>query len=283
MMSEYDITGNFYWAADLYQQYVGNGAYQPIDDYYGTAERYENANGDGYLMYPGAPYGMDEPLSSLRLETIRDGLEEYELWYALHDAYEAKGYSYEDIQRKVSSLIYQGAKVVSTPERMQLAREAVIRLLELAESPLSVGITDVEESGASVTYTVRAAAGSTLTVPENAGITFTGGKRHMEGDGKHGGGGTALLHRHERLGVGELHPFGGEDRPLRRRGALGEHRAGRRELVKAVVDGQRLRGGRKRLKARYRRRDERQSVCHAERRRGCGDRRGHEGSCPEHL
>ena len=174
MMSEYDITGNFYWAADLYQQYVGNGAYQPIDDYYGTAERYENANGDGYLMYPGAPYGMDEPLSSLRLETIRDGLEEYELWYALHDAYEAKGYSYEDIQRKVSSLIYQGAKVVSTPERMQLAREAVIRLLELAESPLSVGITDVEESGASVTYTVRAAAGSTLTVPENAGITFTG-------------------------------------------------------------------------------------------------------------
>ena len=174
MMSEYDITGNFYWAADLYQQYVGNGAYQPIDDYYGTAERYENANGDGYLMYPGAPYGMDEPLSSLRLEAIRDGLEEYELWYALHDAYAAKGYSHEDIQRKVSSLIYQGAKVVSTSERMQLAREAVIRLLELAESPLSVGITDVEENGASVTYTVRAAAGSTLTVPENAGIVCTG-------------------------------------------------------------------------------------------------------------
>ncbi len=174
MMSEYDITGNFYWAADLYQQYVGNGTYQPIDDYYGTAERYENANGDGYLMYPGAPYGMDEPLSSLRLEAIRDGLEEYELWYALHDVYEAKGYSYEDIQRKVSSLIYQGAKVVSTSERMQFAREAVIRLLELAESLLSVGITDVEENGASVTYTVRAASGSSLTVPENAGITFTG-------------------------------------------------------------------------------------------------------------
>lgn len=174
MMSEYDISGNFYWAADLYQQYVGNGAYLPIDDYYGTAERYENANGDGYLLYPGAPYGMDEPLPSLRLEAIRDGAEEYELWYALHEAYAEKGYDYEDIQRKVSSLIYQGAKVVSTSERVQLAREAVIRLLELAESPLSVGITGVKENGTSVTYTVKAAAGSTLTVPEGAGISVSG-------------------------------------------------------------------------------------------------------------
>ena len=174
MMSEYDIEGNFYWAADLYQKYVGNGSYLPIDDYYGTAERYESANGDGYLMYPGAPYGMDEPLPSLRLEAIRDGAEEYELWYALHENYTEAGYEWEDIQRKVSSLIYQGAKVVSTSERMQLAREAVISLLELSESELNIGITSVEESGASVTYTVQAAAGSTLTVPENSGIAVSG-------------------------------------------------------------------------------------------------------------
>ena len=173
-MSEYDIEGNFYWAADLYQKYVGNGSYLPIDDYYGTAERYERANGDGYLMYPGAPYGMDEPLPSLRLEAIRDGAEEYELWYALHENYTEAGYEWEDIQRKVSSLIYQGAKVVSTSERMQLAREAVISLLELSESELNIGITSVEESGASVTYTVQAAAGSTLTVPENSGIVLSG-------------------------------------------------------------------------------------------------------------
>ncbi len=180
MMSEYDITGNFYWAADLYQKYVGSGTYLPIDDYYGTAERYERANGDGYLLYPGAPYGMDEPLPSLRLEAIRDGAEEYELWYALHENYEKAGYDRTDIQRKVSSLIYQNAKVVSTSERMQLARQAVISLLEISESELAVGITDVVESGSSVTYTVRSAEGCTLTVPENSGIAVSGGSGTWE-------------------------------------------------------------------------------------------------------
>ena len=180
MMSEYDITGNFYWAADLYQKYVGSGTYLPIDDYYGTAERYERANGDGYLFYPGAPYGMDEPLPSLRLEAIRDGAEEYELWYALHENYEEAGYDRTDIQRKVSSLIYQNAKVVSTSERMQLARQAVISLLEISESELAVGITDVVESGSSVTYTVRSAEGCTLTVPENSGIAVSGGSGTWE-------------------------------------------------------------------------------------------------------
>lgn len=180
MMSEYDITGNFYWAADLYQKYVGSGTYLPIDDYYGTAERYERANGDGYLLYPGAPYGMDEPLPSLRLEAIRDGAEEYELWYALHENYEEAGYDRTDIQRKVSSLIYQNAKVVSTSERMQLARQAIISLLEMSESDLAVGITDVVESGSSVTYTVRSADGCTLTVPENSGIAVSGGSGTWE-------------------------------------------------------------------------------------------------------
>lgn len=180
MMSEYDITGNFYWAADLYQKYVGSGTYLPIDDYYGTAERYERANGDGYLLYPGAPYGMDEPLPSLRLEAIRDGAEEYELWYALHENYEEAGYDRTDIQRKVSSLIYQNAKVVSTSERMQLARQAVISLLEMSESDLAVAITDVVESGSSVTYTVRSAEGCTLTVPENSGIAVSGGSGTWE-------------------------------------------------------------------------------------------------------
>ena len=180
MMSEYDITGNFYWAADLYQKYVGSGTYLPIDDYYGTAERYERANGDGYLLYPGAPYGMDEPLPSLRLEAIRDGAEEYELWYALHENYEEAGYDWTDIQRKVSSLIYQNAKVVSTSERMQLARQAVISLLEMSESDLAVGITDVVESGSSVTYTVQSAEGCTLTVPENSGIAVSGSSGRWE-------------------------------------------------------------------------------------------------------
>lgn len=174
MMSEYDITGNFFWAADLYQKYTGNGAYMPIDDYYGTAERYPGANGDGFLFYPGAPYGMDQPLASLRLEAIRDGAEEYELWYALHEKYSEYGYGWADVQRQVSSLIYQGAKVVSTSSRMQQARDAVIELLSLVESDAQVGITSVVESGTNVSYTVKAAQGCTLTAPQGINVENKG-------------------------------------------------------------------------------------------------------------
>ena len=35
-------------------------------------------NGDGYLLYPGAPAGFDGPVSTIRLEAARDGVEDYE-------------------------------------------------------------------------------------------------------------------------------------------------------------------------------------------------------------
>jgi hypothetical protein len=43
-----------------------------------VANAFRNYNGDGYLLYPGADL---KPLSSIRLEALRDGLEDYEyLW-----------------------------------------------------------------------------------------------------------------------------------------------------------------------------------------------------------
>jgi hypothetical protein len=38
-----------------------------------------NIRGDGSLMYPGKQVGIDGPVSSLRLEVIRDGLEDFDL------------------------------------------------------------------------------------------------------------------------------------------------------------------------------------------------------------
>jgi hypothetical protein len=35
-------------------------------------------NGDGYLLYPGAPIGVKEPVTTVRLEAARDGVEDYE-------------------------------------------------------------------------------------------------------------------------------------------------------------------------------------------------------------
>jgi hypothetical protein len=40
-------------------------------------------NGDGFLIYPGAPWGRTEPVSSVRLENAREGVEDYEYLYRL--------------------------------------------------------------------------------------------------------------------------------------------------------------------------------------------------------
>jgi hypothetical protein len=40
-----------------------------------------NLYGDGSLLYPGKKVGIDGPVSSIRLECIRDGIEDYSyLW-----------------------------------------------------------------------------------------------------------------------------------------------------------------------------------------------------------
>ncbi|UCH35653.1 MAG: DUF4091 domain-containing protein [Armatimonadota bacterium] len=42
-------------------------------------------NGDGFLAYPGAPVGHDGPVSSVRLEQAREGVEDYEYLYLLRE------------------------------------------------------------------------------------------------------------------------------------------------------------------------------------------------------
>ncbi len=47
-------------------------------------------NGDGYLIYPGAPKGIKAPVSSIRLEQAREGVEDYEYLYLLKELARAK-------------------------------------------------------------------------------------------------------------------------------------------------------------------------------------------------
>ncbi len=157
MMSEYDVVGNLYWSMTVYAQYDGT-KYSPIDDYYtGRADRYPQSNGDGYLFYPGAPYGIDGPIPSIRLEAIRDGNEEYEILYDLKKDYEEAGHSFADIQRVVSDLIYSGTivKYGNHSARFAEARKAIINLAMLAKE--GVFVTDVEnDQKGNVTYSIVA-------------------------------------------------------------------------------------------------------------------------------
>ncbi len=80
LQSKYEVQGNLYWDMPGY-----TGADQEENLWYAVdlyespyrADRYPA--GDGFLIYPGAAYGIYGPIPSLRLMSIRDGMEEYEI------------------------------------------------------------------------------------------------------------------------------------------------------------------------------------------------------------
>jgi hypothetical protein len=70
------IDGLLYWATTYWNPAAG------CDDPWKTMQTVKDINpnihGDGSLLYPGKQVGIDGPVSSLRLEVIRDGIEDFD-------------------------------------------------------------------------------------------------------------------------------------------------------------------------------------------------------------
>jgi len=80
-VSGYEFWGINWYTYDPYR-YGWHRSIRQADEpgkYYNV--RYPH--GDGYLTYPGAPLGVAGPISTIRLEQAREGLEDYEIYHAL--------------------------------------------------------------------------------------------------------------------------------------------------------------------------------------------------------
>ena len=71
----YGVDGFLYFAVNAWS---GNSWTPRKDDIYGV-----NIYGDGQLVYLGQKYGVDGPIGCLRLEAVRDGIEDYEYFHML--------------------------------------------------------------------------------------------------------------------------------------------------------------------------------------------------------
>lgn len=71
----YGVTGLLYWSTVYWQSPKRN----PWDDP-GFRVRF---NGDGFLFYPGEDAGIEGPIASIRLKSLRDGMEDYEYFVLL--------------------------------------------------------------------------------------------------------------------------------------------------------------------------------------------------------
>ena len=165
MQADYNIQGNLYWATDYYSA----GNYKDLENYYtDSAVRSTGTNGEGYLFYPGKKYGVDGPLSSIRLEQIRDGLEEAEMILAIREVYkkvsEETGIAFteETFMRYVYDTMYSGTRVSTTNEVFAQNRKTLIGLLNMAQSDAQVCVTSVAETTDGYTFEVYAKSGYAL-------------------------------------------------------------------------------------------------------------------------
>lgn len=185
MQAEYDVIGNLYWATNVYANYDGS-KYVNIDDFFeGDASRFHQVNGDGFLFYPGKPYGIDGPIGSLRLEAIRDGLEEYEVLYALKKNYAALAEETSldvnayQLMRHIATPIYAGTRVSTTSLEFAEARRALYQLAMMSESGAKASVTNFyDDNAGNVSYVFYVADGWTIS---NNGEVLTDGQSVMGG------------------------------------------------------------------------------------------------------
>lgn len=176
LQSYYGVTGNLYWSVDQWAGYhilPGEGrAYRFSDNYYTEAGPYDNVAGEGYLFRPGKRYGIDGPIPTIRIDAIRDGLEEYEMMESIKEIYSAtarmehRNWSADTMFAELLSPLASGMQVGATSSAFAKSRKTLLELFELAEQ--GVCLTDYQDNGkGKVTYK--------LYVPEGASVTASVG------------------------------------------------------------------------------------------------------------
>lgn len=108
MQHDYHVQGDLYWCVNIFK----------VSDPWNIPVVTESVQ-EGRLVYPGAKYGIFGPISTLRMESIREGREDYECFYMIEQAIyaynEANGTDYEidDLMDYLYADLYEGV----VPER----------------------------------------------------------------------------------------------------------------------------------------------------------------------
>lgn len=176
MMFDWGIDGVMTWGTSCYLD-VGtdvsiNGYYEPRHPY-DDFETFYAGIGDGYFCYPGAKYGLSSPVPSVRLMSVRDGVEDYEYLYALRELsneyshkFALEGYDVNVFLEDIYDLIYTDTYYNPDFTKVYEAREKVIALLELVsgEAHAIVNVDEIDVNSEEAKISVYAETGTRLTV-----------------------------------------------------------------------------------------------------------------------
>jgi hypothetical protein len=142
----YNVEAYEFWGLSwlTYNPYdFGWHSYVYQSDQPGTSYYVRYPNGDGFLAYPGGPLGYQGPVSSVRLEQAREGVEDFEYLYLLRDLItkaKAAGKNAREAEaamRLADDLVAMpseggrySTKILPDPDALLRAKEAVARAIE---------------------------------------------------------------------------------------------------------------------------------------------------------
>ena len=113
-----DQTGWLYWREDYYGA-VNTNTYAMRVPFSATGP------GDGILVYPGAIYGQIDPIPSIRLMNMRDGVEDYQLLCMIEQYYgEAKA------NELVANIVTSTVTFTRDDDKIYSVHAEILRLLE---------------------------------------------------------------------------------------------------------------------------------------------------------
>ena len=138
LMYEANIAGHLEWSTVYnYKGILNDWIVTPtilMDNYY-DALRWPTANGEGSLMYPGREYGIYGPVPSMRLKSLSEGVEDYDLLYELEEKYKERkvsGESFDNVYKLFYGKLRNGMKINYNDNLLtdfQSARDILAQLL----------------------------------------------------------------------------------------------------------------------------------------------------------
>lgn len=161
MQYYYGIEGNLYWRS----YGVEENELEKLDNFSGEKPESYKPFGDGFLFYYGSAVGQKEPLPSIRLMSIRDGIEEYELLAALQKKYEgyaeifAPSFDPARATKIVAGKLFRRVYAKNDGALFEKIRRELIEKVSAGKTiPYAVGdIRTVRNRAAVYLYTVRGA------------------------------------------------------------------------------------------------------------------------------
>ncbi len=133
MTYDYGLRGTLFWETVQYFKWVfcleSHVNHEVQIDCYKEAVRCAKDTGDGFLFYPGRPYGIYGPVDSLRLYALRDGMEEFEYLYLLDEQCKRLGRDFHELTSELTSELYEGVTIKADYKVFDKVRDKIASLI----------------------------------------------------------------------------------------------------------------------------------------------------------